>query len=125
MKKKALKINREPQTWPFLKGDLLPQKTDFTDLRNDFAGTPDQQKQNIVLRYLENLPAGDTTDMDTMVGDIARFYPFHGASVEDFRPAVSALETDNLVVTDGREMRINKVGRVARRWLVAKMHSGR
>ena len=41
MKKEGLKLVREPQSWPFLRGDLTPQKTDFTDLRNDFAGTPD------------------------------------------------------------------------------------
>ena len=74
-----------------------------------------------MLRYLENLPAGDTTDMDTMIGAIARFYPFHGATVEDFRPAVSSLEKQGLVVEDQGKMRINKVGRVAKRWLVAHL----
>ena len=120
MKKDAVKIVREPQSWTFLKGDLVPRKTDFTDLRNDYAGDNTEQRQNIVLRYLENLPAGDSTDMETMVSDITRHYPFHGDGVETFRPAVTALEKENLVYTDGNKMRINKVGRVTRRWLLAQ-----
>lgn len=125
MKKDAVKIVREPQTWTFLKGDLVPRKTDYTDLRNDYAGDNDEQRQNIVLRYLENLPAGDTTDMETMVSDISRHYPFHGDNEETFRPAVTALEKQNLVISEGKKMRINKVARVARRWLVAQARTGK
>ena len=123
MKKDAVKIVREPLTWPFLTGDLVPRETDFADLRNDYAGDNMEQRQNIVLRYLENLPAGDATDVATMVSDIGRHYPFHGDGIEKFRPAIAALEDQGWVLAEGKRMRINKVGRVARRWLVAQMRS--
>jgi hypothetical protein len=121
MDKKALKINREPQSWAFLKGDLTPRETDFTDLRNDFAGNEDMQRKNIVLRYLENLPAGDEVDLNTMSGDIARHYPFHGKDAEYFEPAVQELREMNLIIQDGDTLRINKVARVVSRYLKDKL----
>jgi hypothetical protein len=119
--KKALKINREPQTWPFLKGDLTPRKTDFTDLRNDFAGTANDQCKSIILRYLETLPAGDHTDLQTMSEDISRHYPFHGKKPEYFAPIVQELRAENLVLQDGDNLRINKVARVASKYLKSKL----
>lgn len=108
---------REPQTWQFLRGDLEPRRVEWTDLRNDFAGDQLKQAQNIVLRYLENLPAEGTVNLQTMAEDISRHYPFHNEGPEFFRQAVDALKDEGWVKTDGDELELNKVARVTARYL--------
>jgi len=116
---------REPQTWPLLKGDFEPRRTDGTDLRNDFGGDQLKQAQNIVLRYLETLPAQGTVNLETMAGDIARHYPFHGEGVDFFRNAVNGLKEAGWVKMDGDELELNKIARVTRRYLTARLRAAR
>jgi hypothetical protein len=106
------------QTWPFLRGDLFPHKTDLADLRNDYAGDEMQQAQGIVLRYLGNLPAEGTVDLESMAEDISRHYPFHGKSVAFFRKAVDALEKDGWVKILKGQVELHKIARVTRLYLV-------
>jgi hypothetical protein len=116
---------REPQTWPLLKGDFEPRRTDGTDLRNDHGGDQMKQAQNIVLRYLETLPAQGTVNLDTMAEDISRHYPFHGEGVEFFRKAVDALKQAGWVKSEGDELELNKIARVTHRYLTACMRRSR
>lgn len=116
---------REPQTWQFLRGDLEPRRVEWTDLRNDFAGDQFKQAQNIVLRYLENLPAEKTVNLQTMAADISRHYPFHNEGTEFFREAVDALKKAGWVKTVGDELELNKVARVTARYLMASVRRSR
>ena len=116
---------REPQTWPLLRGDFEPRRTDGTDLRNDNAGDQMRQAQNIVLRYLETLPAQDTIDLESMANDIGRHYPFQVEGVEFFRRAVDALKEAGWVKMEGDEIELNKIARVARRYLSACLQRAR
>lgn len=116
---------REPQTWQFLRGDLEPRRVEWTDLRNDFGGDQMKQAQNIVLRYLENLPAQGTVNLDTMSGDISRHYPFHNEGPEFFRQAVAALQDEGWVKMEGDELELNKVARVTARYLMASIRDSR
>lgn len=113
---------REPQTWQFLRGDLEPRRVEWTDLRNDFGGDQMKQAQNIVLRYLENLPAHGTVNLQTMSEDISRHYPFHNEGPEFFRQAVDALKSAGWVKSDGDKLELNKVARVTARYLMASIH---
>jgi len=112
---------REPQSWQFLRGDLEPRKSDWTDLRNDFGGDQMKQAQSIVLRYLENLSAQSTVNLETMAEDISRHYPFHGEGQEFFRQAVDALKKAGWVKEEGSEIELNKIARVAARYLMAHL----
>ena len=116
---------REPQTWQFLRGDLEARRTDGTDLRNDNAGDQMKQAQNIVIRYLETLPAQDTVDIESLAADIGRLYPFQGEGVEFFRNAVAALTEAGWVKMEGDEVELNKVARVTRRYLTACLQKTR
>ena len=116
---------REPQTWPLLRGDFEPRRTDGTDLRNDNAGDQMRQAQNIVLRYLETLPAQDTVNLDTMAADIGRHYPFHGEGVEFFRNAVNGLKEAGWIKMNADEVELNKIARVTRRYLAARIRGAR
>ena len=116
---------REPQTWQFLRGDLEPRRVEWTDLRNDFGGDSMKQAQSIVLRYLENLPAQATVNLETMSGDISRHYPFHNEGPEFFRQAVDALNEAGWVKSDGNELELNKVARVTARYLMASIQKTR
>lgn len=113
------------QSTPFLQGDLTPQRSDFVDLRNDFAGTKSQQAQSIIVRYLQALPAQDTVDLETMVQNITRRYPFHGDSVEQFRDAVKALQAAGWVKVDGDQVQLDKIANVARRFLARYVRASR
>ena len=84
-----------------------------------------KQAQNIVLRYLETLPAQDTVDLETMSKNISRHYPFHNAGTEFFRQAVDALEKAGWVKTDGDELGLDKVARVTARYLMASVRKVR
>ena len=110
---------REPQTWPLLKGDFEPRRTDGTDLRNDNAGDQLKQAQNIIIRYLETLPAQDTVNIASMAADIGRHYPFHGEGEDFFRNAVDALKKAGWVKMEGDALELNKIARVAHRYLTA------
>ena len=114
---------REPQTWQFLRGDLEPRRVEWTDLRNDFGGDSMKQAQSIVLRYLENLPAQATVNLETMSG--SRHYPFHNEGPEFFRQAVDALKEAGWVKSDGNELELNKVARVTARYLMASIQKTR
>lgn len=116
---------REPQTWQFLRGDLEPRRVEWTDLRNDFGGDQLKQAQNIVLRYLENLPAQSTVNLQTMADDITRHYPFQGEGPEFFREAVDALKQTGWVKSKGDELELNKIARVTARYLVAQIRKSR
>lgn len=116
---------REPQTWPLLKGDLEPRRTDGTDLRNDNAGDQMRQAQSIILRYLECLPAEGTVNIASMAEDISRHYPFHGEGTEFFRNAVDALKKDGWVKSEGDELELNKIARVTHRYLQACVQRAR
>jgi len=116
---------REPQTWQFLRGDLEPRRVEWTDLRNDNAGDQLKQAQNIVLRYLENLPAQGTVNLKTMAEDISRRYPFHNEGPEFFRQAVDALKEEGWVKMEGDQLELNKVARVTARYLMASVRKTR
>jgi hypothetical protein len=113
---------RENQTTPFLQGDLVPRITDDTDLRNDFAGSSLQQRESILLRYLESLPAEDQVDLDTLRENITRRYPFHGDG--SFREAMDALEKDGWIKVKNGLVQLDKVARVTRRFLARSMSGG-
>lgn len=113
------------QSTPFLQGDLTPRGSDFVDLRNDNAGTRAQQAQNIVLRYLQSLPAQDSADFDGMVQNITRHYPFQGEPSDFFRDAVKALEDAGLVKSDGKQLQLDKVANLARRYLLRAARAAR
>lgn len=116
---------REPQTWSFLRGDLEPHRVEWTDLRNDFGGDSMAQAQSIVLRYLENLPAQGTVNLETMSNDIGRHYPFHNEGPEFFRQAVDALKQSGWLKSKGDELALNKVARVTARYLMASVQRDR
>ena len=116
---------REPQTWQFLRGDLEPRRVEWTDLRNDYGGDQMKQAQNIVLRYLQSLPAQGTVNLETMTEDITRHYPFHGEKPEFFRQAVDALKEQGWVKETGDEIELDKVERVATRYLRACLQKTR
>lgn len=116
---------REPQTWPFLRGDLTPHRIDQSDLRNDYAGDEMRQAQSIILRYLGDLPAEGTVDVESMVEDITRHYPFHGEGEAFFRKAVDALERDGWIKIQGSEVELHKVARVTRMYLTRVAHRAR
>lgn len=117
--------NREPQTWQFLRGDLEPHRVEWTDLRNDNAGDQMSQVQSIVLRYLENLPAEGTVDLQTMAEDISGRYPFQGENIEFFREAVNALKEAGWVQLSGNALELNKVARVTARYLMQHVQKTR
>lgn len=113
-----MSTKRENQTWPFLRGDLYPHRMDLTDLRNDYAGDEMQQAQSIVLRYLGDLPAEGTVDLESMAEDISRHYPFHGKNVAFFRKAVDELEKNGWVKIVGSQVELHKIARVRHLYLV-------
>jgi hypothetical protein len=113
------------QTKPFLEGDLTPHQSDLVDLRNDNAGSPSQQTRGIIVRYLESLPAEGSVDFDSMVADITRHYPFHGDKPEVFREALDELEKGGWVEHKEGTVRLDKVARVARRFLLASVRAPR
>jgi len=84
-----------------------------------------KQAQNIVLRYLENLPAQGTVNLQTMSEDISRHYPFHNEGPEFFGQAVDALKVSGWVKSDGDELELNKVARVTARYLMASVQKVR
>ena len=110
-------MSRMSQTEPLVEGDLTPRLTDYTDLRNDNAGTPSEQAQNIVLRYLETAPADEFVDFDVMSEALARHWPFHDEDPATFLEAVEALKDEGLLVTEGDTLQINKVAHVAQMWV--------
>lgn len=113
------------QSTPFLQGDLTPQQSDVVDLRNDNAGSRSQQAQNIVLRYLRSLPAQDSVDLETLVANVTRHYPFQGDSSDLFSDAVKALEASGWVTKQDDQIQLDKVASVARRYLRAKLQACR
>lgn len=113
-----MSTTREPQSWSFLRGDLRPHETDLADLRNDNAGDEMTQAQGIVLRYLGDLPAEGSVDLETMSEDISRHYPFHGKGPDFFRKAVGALKKDGWIKIHGSEIELHKVASAARRYLI-------
>ena len=108
---------RMSQTEPFIQGDLTPRLTDYADLRNDNAGTPSEQAQNIVLRYLETVPSDDYVSFTEMATALARHFPFVNADPAVFQEAVEELKDDGLIVSDGDTLQINKVAHVAQMWV--------
>jgi len=84
-----------------------------------------KQAQSIVLRYLENLPAEGTANLETMAADISRHYPFHNEGTEFFRQAVDALTQAGWVKTKGDELELNKVARVTARYLMTSIRKAR
>jgi len=105
------------QTHALLQGDLTPEFTDYADLRNDNAGSELQQMRMIILRYLENRLGDETVQSEEMFGDIAKRYPFIGDQELEFFEALDTLIEDNFVRTFEKDLSINKVARVASRWL--------
>lgn len=112
---------RESQTWEFLRGDLEPRRTELTDLRNDNAGDQMAQAQNIILRYLENMPVEDTVDVPSMAQDIGRHWPFHGEGDAFFQEAVDDLVKQGWVRMDGDQVKLDTVVRVSRRYLTSSL----
>ena len=108
---------RMSQTEPLVEGDLTPRLTDFVDLRNDNAGTPSEQAQNIVLRYLETAPSDEFVDFDVMAKELTRHWPFINEDPATFLAAVGALKDEGLIVTEGDTLQINKVAHVAQMWV--------
>lgn len=108
---------RMSQTEPLVDGDLTPRVTDFVDLRNDNAGTPSEQAQNIVLRYLETAQSDEFVDFDIMARDLTKHWPFINEDPQTFLNAVGALKDQGLIVTQGDTLQINKVARVAQMWV--------
>lgn len=112
---------RESQTWEFLRGDLEPRRTELADLRNDNAGDEMAQAESIILRYLENMPVEDTTDVPSMAEDIGRHWPFHGEGEAFFQAAVDDLVKKGWVRMDGDQVKLDTVVRVSRRYLKASL----
>lgn len=108
---------RESQTWLFLRGDLAPHTIDQADLRNDHAGDEMQQTQSVVLRYLGSLGPHETADLDVMVSDITRHYPFHGKGTDFFRKAVDELKKEGWIKVKGSELTLDKVAGVTKMYL--------
>jgi hypothetical protein len=112
---------REPQSWEYLRGDLEPRRTELTDLRNDNAGDQMAQAQNIILRYLENMPAEQTVDAGSMAEDISRHWPFHGEGVDFFKAAIDDLVELGWIKMDGKQVKLDTVIRVQRRFFARKI----
>ena len=118
-------MNREPQTWEYLRGDLEARRSLLTDLRNDNAGDQMKQAQSIILRYLETVPAQDTVNVSMMAADISRHWPFHGEAEPFFRSAVDALKKEGWVKETKGELELDKVARVTRRFLASAITQAR
>lgn len=116
---------KESQTWAYLRGDLEPRRVEWTDLRNDYAADELKQAQNIVLRYLETMPAQGTVNLASMAEDISRHYPFQGEGVEFFRRAVESLQDAGWIKKDGDELELDKIARVTDRYLRNRLRSTR
>lgn len=97
-------------TEPLLQGDLYPAMVDFTDLRDDNAGSELQQMRMIIVRYLETKLGCESVQLPEMFEDIVRHYPFLGDQEEEFANALNTLIADDLVeMRDGENLHINKV----------------
>lgn len=105
------------QTTPFLQGDLTPQQSDSVDLRNDNAGSETDQARSIVVRYLESLPAESQTDLESMVGEITKRYPFHGDKEDFFKTIVKSLEDEGWVKSDHGMLCLDKTASVTRQFI--------
>jgi hypothetical protein len=104
------------ELFPLVQGDLASHFEDYTDLRNDHAGTALEQAKGILLRYLETLPADALVPEATLVQDITQRWPFHNQDKLILRALKELLE-QNLIHRPGGLYQINKVARVSRRWL--------
>lgn len=110
-------MSNRSQTEPLLQGDLLPAMVDFTDLRNDNAGSVLQQLRMIIVRYLETKLGEDSVQLPEMFSDIVKHYPFLGDKEEEVAEALNSLLDDGVVdMYSGDNLHINKVARVAMRY---------
>lgn len=108
-------MNFPSQTDSFLHGDLFPLEEE-QGLRNDFAGDTFEQLRSIMLRYIRSLPVEATVDLETMVDDISRRYPFHAESDGAFEEALDSLVDEGWLQVHGNQIELNKVASVTRRY---------
>lgn len=120
-----MRARHESQTWEYLRGDLAARRSGLTDLRNDNAGDQMKQAQSAILRYLENVAAQDTVNVSTMAEDISRHWPFHGEGETFFRSAVDALKKDGWIKETKGELSLDKIARVARRFMASAVSRAR
>jgi hypothetical protein len=111
---------RRNQTAPLVRGDLTPRYVDTVDLRNDNAGTPLEQLESILLRYLETALSDKFVSLEQMFEEIGRHYPFQGTPDREFLEAVKSLREKGLLLNSGSRVQINKVARVTQRYLSRK-----
>ena len=110
-------MSRPSQISPFIQGDLNPRMTDFVDLRNDNGGSATDQYKSIVLRFLETVGAKEFVGVQEILDSVSQHWPHQGTGLEVLQDTVDSLKKDGLVISQGDKVQINKVARVAHRWV--------